>query len=109
MEQLIKKIIEVDKKARKRTEESKQQLAESKIAIAQRVEELEKQYNESVEEIITLTTEEENEKVLAKKAALDEKYARAESALEQTYEQHKGQWVKELVERSVQVREANSF
>ena len=39
-----------DKKARKMTDESKKQLAESKIAIAQRVEELDKKYEESVEE-----------------------------------------------------------
>ena len=51
MEQLIKTIIDVDKKARKMTDESKKQLAESKIAIAQRVEELDKKYEESVEEI----------------------------------------------------------
>ena len=101
MEQLIKTIIDVDKKARKMTDESKKQLAESKIAIAQRVEELYKKYEESVEEIIALTTEDETRKVEERKAQIDTDYARANQSLDAYYEAHKEQWVKELVERTI--------
>ncbi|MBE6818833.1 MAG: hypothetical protein E7517_06735 [Ruminococcaceae bacterium] len=101
MEQLIKTIIDVDKKARKMTDESKKQLAESKIAIAQRVEELDKKYEESVEEIIALTTEDETRKVEERKAQIDTDYARANQSLDNYYEEHKDQWVKELVERTI--------
>ncbi|MBQ3431306.1 MAG: hypothetical protein IJG23_00825 [Clostridia bacterium] len=101
MEQLIKQIIEVDKQARKKTEQSKEQLAQSKIAIAQRVKELETQYNKSVEEIIELTTQEELQKVQTKKAALDAKYAEANTVLDRTFLVHKDEWAKELADRVI--------
>ena len=101
MEQLIKQIIEVDKQARKKTDESKQQLAESKIAIAQRVKELEQMYNRSVEEIIALTTQEEDEKMLKQKAQIEEKYAAANRHLDAIYAERKDEWVKELVKLSL--------
>ncbi|MBQ6381444.1 MAG: hypothetical protein IJJ41_07605 [Clostridia bacterium] len=101
MEELIKTIIDVDKKARKMTDESKKQLAESKIAIAQRIEELDKKYEQSVEEIIALTTEDESQKVEELIAKIDSDYEKANQALDTYYDSHKEQWVKELVKRTI--------
>ena len=103
MEQLIKQIIKVDKQARKKTAQSKEQLAQSKIAIAERVKELEEQYNRSIEEIIELTTQEELEKVQTKKAALDSKYAEANAVLDRTFLMHKDEWAKELAQRAAKI------
>ena len=101
MEDLIRKIIEVDKQARKKTELSKEQLAKSKIAIEQRKKELEEHFNDSVEEIIQLTTEEENEKVEKLKAEINEKFIKADKELEKTFAQNKDKWVEELVNRTI--------
>lgn len=101
MEQLIKTIIDVDKKARKMTDESKKQLAESSIAIAKRVEELDKKYDESVKEIIALTTEDETQKAEEMMAKIDTDYAKANQSLDAYYEAHKDQWVDMLVERTL--------
>ena len=101
MEELIKKIIQVDKEARKKTDQSKQQLADSKIAIEQRKKELEEQYNNSVNEIIELTTQEEEERVTALKAEIDEKFNNANAALEKTFLDNKQAWVDELVKRAI--------
>lgn len=101
MEQLIKKIIAVDKQARGRTEQSKEQLAQSKIIIAQRVKELEEQYDKSVKEIIDLTTEEEAQNVETQKAEIDRKFAEANRQLDETYAQHKDQWADEMYHRAL--------
>ena len=101
MEQLIKQIIEVDKQARTKTEESKKQLAESKLAIAQRVSELEQMYNQSVEEIIALTTQEENEKVQQQKQEIETRFAAANERLDASYRAHKEEWIKEIVARTI--------
>ena len=101
MEDLIKKIIEVDKQARKKTEESQKQLADSKIAIEQRKIELEQHYNESVDEIIELTTQQENEKVLARKAEIAQNFAAADKKLANDFEANKERWVEELVQRAL--------
>ena len=101
MEQLIKTIIDVDKKARKMTDQSKKQLAESTAAIAKRIEELDKKYEESVEEIIALTTEDEAQKVEELLAKIDADYSKANQNLDAYYEAHKDQWVDTLVERTL--------
>ena len=101
MEDLIKKIIKVDKEARRKTEQSKKDLAESKIAIEERKKELEEHYNDSVEEIITLTTQEEEQKVAELKAALDEKFIKADQQLDKTFAENKDRWVNELYERVI--------
>lgn len=102
MEELIRKIIKVDKEARKRTEESQRQLAASKIKIAERKKELEEKYSASVEEIIELTTEEEKEKAETLMAQTDEKFARADAKLEETFAAGREKWVEELYRRVIE-------
>ena len=102
MEELIRTIIEVDKKARKMTDKSRKQLEDSKAAIDKRVKELEKQYEVSVEEIIELTTEDENENIATQKRLIDEKYSLAEKKINKAYEEHKDEWVKEIVKRTLE-------
>lgn len=101
MEELIKTIIDVDKKARNMADESKKQLIESKIAIEQRVKELEEQYDKSVDEIIELTTEDENQKIKEQMAKIDEQYKSANDALDKKFEQNKEKLVQTLIERSL--------
>lgn len=101
MEELIKTIIEVDKKARKITDESKKQLAESKIAIEQKVKEIDNMYQQSVEEIIELTTEDENASIETQKAEIDEEFKSANEQLDQTFKDNKDEWVNEIVKRAL--------
>ena len=101
MEELIKKIIKVDKEARNRTRNSQQKLADCKIRIEERTKEIEQQYEQSVQEIIELTTEEEKEKIAALKADIDNKYAAANKSLDSAFALNKDKWVEELVKRTV--------
>lgn len=101
LEELIKTIIEVDKKARKMTDESKKQLEESKTAIENRVKELDKQYEDSAEEIIQLTTEDESISIKQQEADIDDEFKSANEQLDKTFADNREKWVKEIVGRAL--------
>lgn len=101
MEELIKSVLKVDKKAREMTEKSRQRLEQSASAIEARIKQLEKQYEESAEEIIELTTEDESERIIAAKNEIDARFKSADEYLDKVYNENKEKWVEEIAKNAI--------
>lgn len=97
MENIINVILEMDKKSREMKEQAEQEKANMSTVIAERKKYLYEQYDKSLNAIVQMTEEEQQEICEQRKKKIDEDAKTSMSKLESTYSAHCDEWVKKIV------------
>lgn len=97
MENVIKTIVQMDKRAREMEAQEEQEVLNAKKALEERKQELYDHYAESEEEVIELTQAQVDEELGKKKKVVDESMGALSKALDDTCEKHRIQWVDKIV------------
>lgn len=99
MQDIIKKIIEIDQRAQKMTDEALAMKAEAEAAIVKDKQALREQYIERARKRISTTTAVEEDFLKESLAEIDKRFERVESQLKSSYEQNHEKWAGEIYER----------
>lgn len=99
MQDMIKRIVDMDKRARELTEEARSRRAGSTEAVARKKEEVRKNYIDLAQKRIEAIERSEMRDAQENWKDIEAKHAGIAEKLDRTYEEKKDQWVSELVER----------
>lgn len=102
MENMINKILEMDKKSREMEAAATENKEKLHSEIERRKRELYDQYSESLKEIIDMTETEQQELLTRGKKNLDEKTNAILQAMEQAYQNNGADWIAHITKEIVQ-------
>lgn len=97
MEDMIKRIIDMDKKAREITDSAQKEKLQSEQEIARRALQLREEYLERARRRIQINAETEKALAEQKWARRKQKYAQQREHLEQTFQSKRTEWVDQIV------------
>ncbi len=101
MDEIINRIIEVEKKAQSMTEQSRQGLETAKKDIKNKIAKLEKEYAEAAEEVLQITQEEQQAEAQREKAEIETAFKTANEKLDNAYLAGRDNWIEEIVSRTI--------
>lgn len=99
MQDMIKRIVDMDKRARELTEEARSRRAGSTEAVARKKEEVRKNYIDLAQKRIEAIERSEMRDAQEYWEEIEAKHAGIADRLDLAYEENKDEWVSELVER----------
>ncbi len=103
MQDMVKQIVDMDRKAREITDAAQLEKVQSEKDIAQRREEIRNEYLERARRRIALNEPQEREAAEKAWKVSAEKYQRLSQEMEQAYQENSARWVQELVSRVIGV------
>ena len=101
MENMIKKIIQMDKQARELQSKAEQEKLNSKQAVEKRKQELYNQYEESSKEIIQMAQETANEEFESSKKIIDKQTSDLLNTLDARYQEMSVAWNEKIVKEVI--------
>ncbi len=101
MQNMVKRIVEMDEHARKLTDEAKRLKSGSATIVTERKEELSREYQEKVNARLEVIKQNEMKTAEGEIKAIEEKHKELEKNLNAMYEEHCDEWVDEIVSRVV--------
>lgn len=99
MEEMIKRIVDMDKKAREITEAAEHEKLESEKTIAAKVDQIREEYLTRARRRIRINKEQENVVMEQEWAKTKVRYDQQIEHMNELYEHHGEEWVKAIVER----------
>lgn len=102
MENMINRILEMDKKARDMQAQAEESRAQSILEIEDRKKELYNQYDESLKEIIEMTNVQQQETLLEGKKQQDMQTDDLLQVMNQTYDTQKDAWIEKITKAIIQ-------
>ncbi|MGI6263842.1 MAG: hypothetical protein ACOYJY_00020 [Acutalibacteraceae bacterium] len=101
MEDIIKRIIEVDRQARRTTEAAQREKLDSEREINEKVQALRERYLQQARRRIEINGEMDRTIIDQKWEKIRAHYDAQEQAMEQAFAAHRDEWVRALVERTL--------
>jgi hypothetical protein len=101
MQDIIQKIIEIDKRAQKMTDEAQELRKEAEASIESDKKALREQYLERARRRIAITNETEDKYLAGMLADIDKKYADISKELDAKYEGNHSKWAGELYDKVI--------
>lgn len=101
MEDMISKIVDMDKKARDLTKEAQQSKVDYEKQIIQKKEKIKTDFLERAKERVKINKQTAQKKADEQLVLIEEKNAAIIDTLDKTYAEHKDEWVNEIVARVV--------
>ena len=101
MENMIKRIVEMDERARQITEEAQHAKVDSSVNMEEKRRDMREDYLQRARERIKKNEIEEQKQADEEWKVIHEKYLRMEKTLDETVSKKKEEWARQLVERVI--------